>query len=108
MSNEEWNNADILKAVIHWTEYGFIEGIREVVPNFESALQHVKHCVERDSNRYDRNSFPTLQDVMAVQKKKLEVLQKVGNRGENKISGDYYYEVELYTDMLKDYEKSKS
>jgi hypothetical protein len=104
MNNIEWDNSEVMQAVIDWTEYSFLEGARETQSSFNSALQYVQHCVKRDNEGSEAIIFPTLTDVIAEQKRKLEALRTAGQRGINKISGDYYYEEELYTDMIKDYE----
>lgn len=100
----EMSENDLLNSVIDWTIYGFLEGAREIRSNYEHAVQYVQG---QDIISTDHYTYPPLSTVIEVLKSRLHRLQATGQRGKNMISTDYYYEADVLTDMINDYNNIK-
>lgn len=100
----EMSETDLLDSIIDWTIYGFLEGAPEIRSNYEQAVQYLKGQAIISTDHY---TYPPLSTVIEVLKSRLHGLQATGQRGKNMISTDYYYEADVLTDMINDYNNIK-
>jgi hypothetical protein len=100
----ELSEKDLLDSVIDGTIYAYLEGAREIRSNYEHAVQYLQGQDIMSNTDY---TYPPLSTVIDVFKNRLQGLQAAGQRGKNMISTDYYYEADVLTDMINDYNNTK-